>query len=254
MCLGPPVRYEQSGEIVEIVIDSPPLNLFTHALERGLVNAVARAHTEAPAAVVIRADGANFTAGVDVQRFVNLGAGAATELFPNFSELIHAIEELPCPTLSLAHGLCLTSGFEICLACDFIWAGASARFGLVEHRFAITPALGGTQRIAQRAGVARAKELVMSADIFDAPTLERWNIINRVVPDANLRSDGLSYIGRLAGQPRQAVLATKRILSAYVTGGVRAADHEVAKSAAPLFGSEQNCELARAFLDRNADR
>src|SRR2546430_8435616 len=59
-----------------------------------------------------------------------------------------------------------------------------SRFGLVEIVVGLTPAMGGTQRVAERAGPARARELVMSGDLYDAATLERWNVINAVVPDA----------------------------------------------------------------------
>ena len=62
-----------------------------------------------------------------------------------------------------AHALCLTAAFELSLACDLLLAAESARFGLVETVVGLTPAMGGTQRLAERAGPARARELVMTA-------------------------------------------------------------------------------------------
>ena len=53
------------------------------------------------------------------------------------------------------HGLCLTAGLELALACDLLWAAEDARFGLVERVVGITPLMGGTQRMAERAGTAR---------------------------------------------------------------------------------------------------
>lgn len=241
------VRVEVQGDISVVVLDSPPLNLFTAELEEALVAAVA-AHADARA-LVFRADGRAFTAGVDVKRFLGLDDEAARELFP-LEPLIHAIEALSCPTLALPHGLCVTAGFELCLACDLIVAAESARFGLLEQRFAVTPALGGTQRVAERAGTARAKEMVLTADLFDAATLDRWNIVNRVFTDDTFLDEGLALARRLADQPRQAVRATKRILARYAAGGVAAADASLPELAAPLFASEETSELVTRFLEK----
>ena len=75
---------------------------------------------------------------------------------------VRRLEALPIPTLALVHGLCLTAGLEVSLGCDMIWAGESAQFGLVEAVVGLTPGAGGTQRMAERAGPARAREFVMT--------------------------------------------------------------------------------------------
>ena len=62
-------------------------------------------------------------------------------------------------------------GLEVSLACDLLWASEGARFGLVEKVVGITPLMGGTQRMAERAGTARAREFVYSGALYDAPTL-----------------------------------------------------------------------------------
>ncbi len=72
--------------------------------------------------------------------------------------------------------------------------------------------MGGTQRFASRAGVARAKEFVFTGDLYDAATLERWNVVNRVVPDDELQEKGMRFAGRLANGPTVAHEATKRIV------------------------------------------
>ncbi|MGG7378126.1 enoyl-CoA hydratase-related protein, partial [Escherichia coli] len=68
--------------------------------------------------------------------------------------LAHTVEELPLPTVFAAHALCLTAAFELALACDLLLAAESARFGLVETVVGLTPAMGGTQRLVERAGPA----------------------------------------------------------------------------------------------------
>jgi enoyl-CoA hydratase/carnithine racemase len=100
--------------------------------------------------------------------------------------LAHALEDLPLPTLSVAHGLCLTAGLELSLACDLLWAAEGVQFGLVEKVVGITPLMGGTQRMAERAGTARAREFVMTGRLYDAQTLHQWGVVNRVLAPEDL--------------------------------------------------------------------
>src|SRR6187200_3295654 len=140
--------------------------------------------------------------------------------------MIHTVEELELPTVFAAHALCLTAAFELSLACDLLLAAESARFGLVEIVVGLTPSMGGPQRLAERAGPARARELVYTGELFDAATLERWNVVNRVLPDAGF-ADG----------PTLAHAATKRIIRAQIAGGARAADAITPEVSGPLFGT-----------------
>ena len=114
--------------------------------------------------------------GVDVKLFAALTAETGTQLWRDWFEVIHEIEDLPMPTVFAAHALCLTAAFEISLACDLLLAAESARFGLVENVVGLTPSMGGPQRLASRAGPARARELVYSRRAVrrrDAGALER---------------------------------------------------------------------------------
>jgi enoyl-CoA hydratase len=153
----PQARYDTSGDVAEIVIDHPPLNLWGPELIADIESGVARAAAERPRALLVRAEGDVFSAGVDVQVFEGLDAQAATALTERLLALTHAVEDLPLPSLAVVHGLCLTAGLELSLACDLLWAGEGVQFGLVEKVVGITPLMGGTQRIAERAGTAGAR-------------------------------------------------------------------------------------------------
>jgi enoyl-CoA hydratase/carnithine racemase len=131
-----------------------------------------------------------------------------------------------------------------------IFASENARFGLVERVIGLTPAMGGTQRIAERAGAARARELVMTGALYDAATLERWNVVNSVLPDADLAEKSLSAAGKLAEGPTRAHDATKRMVRAYLEHGVRGADERVSEIAAPLFATEDLQNAVRSFLEQ----
>ncbi|HWJ42547.1 MAG TPA: enoyl-CoA hydratase/isomerase family protein, partial [Solirubrobacterales bacterium] len=173
---------EESGLAV-ITLDSPPLNLFDQRMMDDLRAAVDAVSAEPPRALLIRAEGRAVSGGVDVHVFAGLTPEQGSALWDELLGMIDQVEALPAPVVFAAHALTLTAAFELALACDLIVASPKAKFGLVEKVVGLTPTMGGTQRLAARAGVGRAKEFVMTGDTYDAATLERWNVVNRVLPD-----------------------------------------------------------------------
>jgi enoyl-CoA hydratase len=241
-------RFEREGDLGIVVIDDPPLNLFGRELSKAVFDAVGEAEAAGVRALVIRAEGKVFTGGADVHVFDGLEPHQSREFTAQLMELTHRLEDLPIPTIACVHALCLTAGFELSLACDLIWAAESAQFGLVERVVGLTPLMGGTQRVAERAGPARARELVMSGNLYDAATLERWNVVNRVLPDGEVEEKTMRFAERLASGPTLAHGATKQIVRAFLEHGVRGADARTAEIGAPLFGSEDLRGAVRSFL------
>jgi enoyl-CoA hydratase len=248
--MAPPVSVERDGALAIITLDSPPLNLFDDAMLDGLRAAVADVAGEPPRGLLVRAEGRAVSGGVDFHLFDGLSVDDAAALWRDLLALIHTVEELPLPTVFAAHALCLTAAFELALGCDLLLAAESARFGLVETVVGLTPAMGGTQRLAERAGPARARELVMTGELFDAATLERWNVVNRVLPDDGFADAALAFARGLADGPTRAHAATKGIVRAQVEGGTRAADKHVPELAGGLFGTEDLQGAVRSFLER----
>src|SRR3546814_6644242 len=109
--------------------------------------------------------------------------------------------DLPIPIIASVHGVCLGGGFELALACDYIIAAQSAKIGSVEATLGLHPLMGGVQRQVQRAGMARAKEMSMLARRYDPATLERWGLINLVVPDETLEEATLAVAEEFANGP-----------------------------------------------------
>jgi enoyl-CoA hydratase len=242
------VRFERRGDVGVVTLADPPLNLFGRELGADLRAALGEAADSGIRAMVVRAEGEVFTGGADVHVFDGLEPDDAREFAAELIGLAHSVEDLPFPTIACVHALCLTAGFELSLACDMIWAAESARFGLVEIVVGVTPFMGGTQRVAERAGPARARELVMSGRLYDAATLERWNVVNRVLPDAELEEKTMAFAEQLAAGPTRANAATKQVVRAFLDHGVRGADERVADLAAPLFGTEDLKRAVKTFL------
>jgi enoyl-CoA hydratase len=244
-----PVRYHREGDVGEVVLHSPPLNLFDQPLMEALEEAVAAAAADAPRALLVRAEGDVFTAGVDVHVFDGLDASGATALTERLLALAHRVEDMPFPTLAVVHGLCLTAGLELSLACDLLWAGDDSRFGLVEKVVGITPLMGGTQRMAERAGSARAREFVMTGRLYGAEDLRDWGVVNRVVAADELLEKARRFAADLAAGPTLAHAASKAIVRVQADHGTREADARTAALTSHLFESEDNRNAVRSFLE-----
>ncbi|HJQ43919.1 MAG TPA: enoyl-CoA hydratase/isomerase family protein [Jatrophihabitantaceae bacterium] len=244
----PPLRLEHDGPLAVVTFDSPPLNLFDAEMMSSLANALDEVKGSEARALLLRADGRVVSAGVDVHLFATLDPDAGADVWRDWFETVHALEELKIPTVFGAHGLCLTAAFEISLACDLLLAGESAKFGLVEKVVGLTPSMGGPQRLAERAGPARARELVYTGELFDAATLERWNVVNRVLPDEGFDQAARSFAMSLATGPTKAHAATKAIIREQIEVGTGAADEITPEISGRLFGTEDLQNAVASFL------
>ena len=247
--MAEPIRLERDGPVAILVLDDPPLNLFGRLAFESLASHVTEVAASDARSLVWRAEGEVFSGGADVNGFHGTSVRDAEQMFSQLITAVRKLEALPIPTLAVVHGLCLTAGLEVALGCDMIWASESAQFGLVEAVVGLTPGAGGTQRMAERAGPARAREFVMTGGLYDAETLERWNVVNRVLPDADLTEKGMRFAHRLAAGPTQAHGATKRIVRAYLEDGVDKADRETPKVSGGLFATEDLQRAVKSFLE-----
>ena len=230
-----------------LTLDHAPLNLFDQAMFRALEQDLAGLSATPPRALLVRAEGRAVSAGVDVHVFDGLTPVQATVLWTGlFAGVIDPLERLPCPVVFAAHGLTLTAAFEMALACDLILAAPQARFGLVETVVGLTPSMGGPQRLAERAGSGRARELVMTGDLYPAETLADWGVVNAIHSDVGAASEAL--LDRLAAGPTRAHAATKQIIDGWRSGGVAHADAITPVVSGELFGSSDLKGAVRSFL------
>jgi enoyl-CoA hydratase/carnithine racemase len=239
---------EDDGPLAILTLAHGDLNLFDEAVIDSLGSQIRELVRHPPRGLLIRAEGRVVSAGVDVHVFQSLTPETAGELWKTLLGIVHHVEELPCPTVFAAHALCLTAAFELSLGCDLILAAESARFGLVETVVGLTPSMGGPQRLAERAGPGRARELVYSGELFDARTLERWNVVNRVWPDDRFVSEARALALRLANGPTRAHAATKQIVRTQLERGTRAADAAVPAVSGDLFATNDLRNAVESFL------
>lgn len=248
---GAAVRLErEEGGLAVLTLDSPPLNLFDQRMIDDLMAAIADVSAEPPRALLIRAEGRAVSGGVDVHVFAGLTPEQGSRLWDELLGMIDALERLPAPVVFAAHALTLTAAFELALACDLIVASPKAKFGLVEKVVGLTPSMGGTQRLAERAGSGRARHFVMSGGIFDAAEMERWGVVNLIFEDQDFDAAARQLAAELAAGPTKAHAMTKHILRRFREGGIPAADAAVRTEAAELFATEDLQNAVRTFLEK----
>jgi enoyl-CoA hydratase/carnithine racemase len=246
-----PVGLIRDGGLAVVTFDSPPLNLMDRPLVDGLDTVIAALESAPARAVLFRAEGRVVSGGVDVSMFDAMsGPDEARLAFEELVGLARRVQALPCPTVFAAHALCLTWAFELALACDLIVAAESASFGLVERVIGLTPAMGGTQRLAERAGTGRARQFVMEGRPFPAAELERWNVVNLLLADDGFDAAARRYAGQLAAGPTLAHAATKQVLRDYLEGGIELADARVPTVAGQLFDTEDLQGAVASFLSQ----
>lgn len=245
---------ELTDSVAELVLRNPPLNLVDHGmiddLERALEEVAERIRQGTCRALILRADGRIFCAGVDVHTFLGHDREAGVRHIARFLAFTQRLEALPVPTMSVVHDLCLTIGFEISLGCDLLWAAGGTKFGLVEAKVGLTPGAGGTQRLLARAGYARAAELVYSGDLYSAEQLMSWGVVSNVLPADVLLPEARAFARRLANGPPLANAVAKSILACTQKDGVAAADRITAHKVGPLLTTQDLADGVRSLLDQ----
>jgi enoyl-CoA hydratase/carnithine racemase len=244
------VEFSLEGDLGEIVIADPPLNLFGLELSRDLAGAAKEARDSGVRAVLVRAEGDHFSAGANVEMFLGRDEAAAKELIAEFMPAIRLFGEIEAPTVVAVQGLCLAAGLEVALSCDLIWAAEGAQLGLVESVIGATPFGGGTQRLVARAGAGRAAEAVLTGRPYPAETMASWGVVNRVVPAEDLLEKVRVFAQRLAAGPTLAHAATKRMIRLAVDEGVEAADAALPDVGARVMASDDLQTGARSLLER----
>jgi enoyl-CoA hydratase len=154
-----------------------------------------------------------FVAGADIGELATFSALQAK----NFSKAGHAIiaklQELPIAVIAAVNGFALGGGSEIALACDFIYAADTAKFGLPEITLGLIPGFGGTQRLPRLIGANRAKELIFTGKMISAAEAAQIGLANKVVPAAALMEEALKTARDIAAKGRVSLRAVKQAIN-----------------------------------------
>jgi enoyl-CoA hydratase len=135
------------------------------------------------AGIIVTGDGEKaFVAGADIKELSVLGGEEASKLAQKGQDLFKSIENCSKPVIAVVNGFALGGGCELAMACHIRIATENARFGQPEVNLGIIPGYGGTQRLPQLVGRAKALELILTADIIPAAEALKIGLVNHVVP------------------------------------------------------------------------
>lgn len=232
------VVIEQRGRVAVMTMEFRPHNLVGFELLEALLAALDRIDREKTGAIVLRSSLRHFSAGADLAMFDERVATGRKEAICDLIDFMEKWESFPIPIVAAINGVCIGGGFELALMCDYIVAASSAKIGSVEVSLGLHPLMGGVQRQVQRVGALRAKEMSILGRRYDPVTLERWNLINLVVPDERLDTTALTIAEEIAHGPSVAHAATKRLVAIAINKGVAAADHAMEEVQQDIWTSE----------------
>jgi enoyl-CoA hydratase len=131
---------------------------------------------------------------------------------------LDAIASVRQPVIAAINGLALGGGLELALACDLRIAAATARFGSPEVRIGTLPGWGGTRRLADTVGVARAKQLVFTGEQIDAAIAESWGLINERIDPSRVIDRAREIAIAIAANAPAAVQLSKAVIDSGATG------------------------------------
>jgi enoyl-CoA hydratase len=243
---------ERRGRVGVIRLNRPAaLNALNSALMRELAAAVDDFEADdAIGCMVITGSDKAFAAGADIKEMADK---TFTEVFfADFTAAWHRVAAARKPVVAAVAGFALGGGCELAQQCDIIIAADNAKFGQPEIKLGIIPGIGGTQRLTNAVGKAKAMDLILTGRMMDAAEAERCGLVARIVPLASLLDEALKVAETIAAMSLPSVMAAKeavnRAFETSLAEGIRF-ERRVFHA---LFATRDQKEGMTAFVEKRA--
>jgi enoyl-CoA hydratase/carnithine racemase len=166
-------------------------------------------------AVLITGRGRAFSAGGDIKGYVKLQADpvAFPRFVDDFIRTLDLIRYMDKPVVALVNGITAAGGLELLLACDFAWMAESARIGDMHLNYAQIGGAGVMARLPRLIGPNRARELVFSGRLLSSEECLAWGLVNRVIPDDRLLTEGIEFARSVAAKSPNSVRNVKHVIN-----------------------------------------
>ena len=204
------VNVARDGEVLVIRLNRPDKkNAMMRAMYDAVVEAFESADRDKLGAVLLTGSGGSFLAGNDIADFL-----AATERPDEFAafRFITALARLDTPLVAAVEGVAVGVGATLLLHCDLAYAAPNAMFRMPFVDLGLVPEAASSLLLPRRIGLAKASELLLLGEPFDANEALRLGIVNAVVPAEGLVEHALERAKKLAAKPREAIAATRRLI------------------------------------------
>jgi E-phenylitaconyl-CoA hydratase len=162
-------------------------------------------------AIVTGAGERAFTTGADIKSFLTAPPPLSDMWLTQRDQLLNRGLEVWKPVVAAVNGYCLGGGMTLMLATDIRIAASHATFSLAEVKRGVIPGNGGTQRVLDQLPYAIGMEMLLTGDGIDAQVAERWGLVNKVVPQAELLDTAYAYARKIAANAPLAVQAVKEL-------------------------------------------
>ena len=179
----PIVQTNTENGVCTVTINRPQsLNALNSELLDTLAESIERISTDNEVKIVVITGSGDkaFVAGADISEMAAMDTVQALHFSRKGQKLLGTIETMDKVVIAAVNGYALGGGFELALACDFIYASSNAQFGLPEVTLGIMPGFGGTQNLPRLIGPNRSRELIFSGKMLEANQAEAWGIVNKV--------------------------------------------------------------------------
>ena len=244
---------EKDGGIATVTVNRPDvLNALNMAVFREL-DAMFEELAGDPEVRVVILTGAGdraFVAGVDIKEMMDADGESIREFVAVARRAGDRIRDIPKPVIAAVNGFAFGGGSELALGCDLIVASENAKFGQQEINLGIIPGGGAIPRLTQIAGLAKAKEIVYTGDVFDARTALALGIVNKVVPPDRLMAEARALAQKLLSKSGAALAAAKRAFNEGLNLSLPEALDLDEDLFARCFDTGDQKEGMRAFVER----
>lgn len=209
-------------------------------------------HDEQTRAVIVRAEGSDFTVGYDLSEPApaHISMVMRRRRAERGAQLMRAIQEIPQPTICAVHGVATGAGACIASACDFRIAAENARIGYGEVKLGMNLMWQALPICVHLVGPARAKQMIMTGKLFDAATLDRWGFLDRVVPLAELCIAAREMADTYAALPPNSVQMIKKSINHVASALDRAVMHMDADQNLLSIQTDDYKEAMSAFFEK----
>ena len=241
---------EQRGAVTLITLNRPQaLNALNSQVLADLIDALAAFDADASqGCAVLTGSEKAFAAGADIKE---MASQSFAEMYgSNFFAGYDRVTATRKPVIAAVAGYALGGGCELAMMCDFIIAGDNAKFGQPEIKLAVTPGMGGSQRMARAIGKAKTMDMCLTGRMMDATEAEQSGLVARVVPVADLVEEAVKAATTIAGMAPLATLAIKEMVNAAFETTLQQGVVFERRLFHGLFGSEDQTEGMAAFVEK----
>ena len=190
-----------------------------------------------------------FVAGADISEFMGLTKEQGQALSADGHDIFNSIENCPKPVIAAVNGFALGGGCELAMSCHLRIASDNAKFGQPEVNLGLIAGYGGTQRLIQYVGKAKALELHITADMLNAEESYRLGLVNYVTTQEQLIPKCIEILEKVKTKSPVAVKGVINCVNAYFTNGVDGFKKEI-EEFGKCFGTEDFKEGVSAFLEK----